>query len=132
MDCLVHLGWRLEQYLKPLTKVRLLRSSERQGIVKSRLRGAEVSSGDVLVYLDSHCEVNYGWLEPLLARIAENETRVVTPDIEVIDYHTCKYSEKREPSIGIFNWNMIFKWRKLTEEERQQDEKGLPMRFVNK
>lgn len=49
----------------------MIRNSERSGLIKSRLAGAEASSGDVLIFLDSHCEATPGWIEPLLARIKE-------------------------------------------------------------
>lgn len=34
--------------------------------------------GQVLAFVDSHCEVNDGWLEPLVARIMEKPTVVVS------------------------------------------------------
>ena len=49
-----------------------------------------------------------GWLEPLLDRIAENKSNVVTPVIDVIDDETLKYqfSSAQSTSVGGFDWNL--------------------------
>lgn len=41
------------------------------GLVRSRMRGADVARGTTLTFLDSHCEVNRDWLQPLLHRVKE-------------------------------------------------------------
>ena len=41
---------------------------------KARLTGAEAAIGDVLTFLDAHCECAQGWIEPMLERIAEDPT----------------------------------------------------------
>jgi polypeptide N-acetylgalactosaminyltransferase len=42
-------------------KVRLLRLSERAGLIRARLAGARMAVGNVLVFLDAHCEVVQNW-----------------------------------------------------------------------
>lgn len=72
-----HLKEPLEEYIKKYPKIRLIRSHRRNGIVGSRILGARNAVGPILVYLDSHVEVTPGWLEPILARLAEVDKTVV-------------------------------------------------------
>ncbi|XP_029777071.1 polypeptide N-acetylgalactosaminyltransferase 11 isoform X2 [Suricata suricatta] len=65
--------------------------------------------GEVLVFLDSHCEVNVLWLQPLLAAIRADPRTVVCPVIDIISADTLAYSSS--PVVrGGFNWGLHFKW----------------------
>eukprot|EP00062_Callorhinchus_milii_P023405 gi/632982216/ref/XP_007908016.1/ PREDICTED: polypeptide N-acetylgalactosaminyltransferase 11 isoform X2 [Callorhinchus milii] len=101
----------LGQYIQKnlFNKVKLVRNSVREGLIRGRMIGASHATGDVLVFLDSHCEVNEMWLQPLLAPIKENRKTVVCPVIDIISADTLIYSSS--PIVrGGFNWGLHFKW----------------------
>ena len=112
------MGQKLQDYVDALPKVKLLRSPERVGLTRARLIGAESAKGEVLVFLDSHCEATDGCLEPMLARLKENPKMAVCPDIEVIQWRDFKYVEsKGSKNRGIFSWDLIFHWGGLPMKE---------------
>ncbi|XP_027596882.1 polypeptide N-acetylgalactosaminyltransferase 12 [Pipra filicauda] len=116
-----HLKEALENYVAGLRKVRLIRANKREGLVRARLLGASVAKGDILTFLDCHCECHEGWLEPLLERIAEEETAVVCPVIDVIDWNTFEYlGNAGEPQIGGFDWRLVFTWHSTPEREQKR------------
>lgn len=41
------------------------------GLIRSRVRGAGAASASILTFLDSHCEVNTDWLQPMIQRVKE-------------------------------------------------------------
>lgn len=61
------LGEPLEQHLKKyIPKAKIVRIENRVGLIRARMAGAKKATGDVYVFLDSHCEASTNWLPPLL------------------------------------------------------------------
>lgn len=57
----------LNEYIaKYLPIVKLMKLNQRSGLIKARVIGAQAAKGDVLLFLDSHCEAYHNWLPPLL------------------------------------------------------------------
>ncbi|OQR66564.1 polypeptide N-acetylgalactosaminyltransferase 11-like [Tropilaelaps mercedesae] len=102
----------LSGFVQTHEKIRLVRTRERKGLMRARMVGAHNSTGEVLVFLDSHVEVNERWLQPLLAPIHSNSATVTCPIIDIINADTFEYTPS--PLVkGGFNWGMHFRWDNL-------------------
>uniref|UniRef100_A0A8C8JL23 Polypeptide N-acetylgalactosaminyltransferase n=1 Tax=Oncorhynchus tshawytscha TaxID=74940 RepID=A0A8C8JL23_ONCTS len=125
------LGKKLENYGRTLeVPVRVLRMEQRTGLIRARLRGAAATRGQVITFLDAHCECTTGWLEPLLARIKEDRRSVVCPIIDVISDETFEYMAGSDMTYGGFNWKLNFRWYPVPQREmdRRKGDRTLPLR----
>lgn len=87
----------------------VLRQLHREGLVPARLMGARYATGEILTFLDAHCECTIGWLEPLLARVKENPKKVVCPVIDIVSDDNFGYVKSFEVHWGAFNWQLHFR-----------------------
>lgn len=69
-----------------------------------------LQQGQVLTFLDSHCECSVGWMEPLLARIVENRKIAIAPSIDTIDDNNFGLAGVRSTIYGAFSWDFTFDW----------------------
>ncbi|XP_069572239.1 polypeptide N-acetylgalactosaminyltransferase 10-like isoform X1 [Brachyistius frenatus] len=121
-----HLKVALEEYMTRMPKVRILRTKKREGLIRTRLLGAAAAKGEVITFLDSHCEANVNWLPPLLDRIAQNRKTIVCPMIDVIDHDNFGYDTQAGDAMrGAFDWEMYYK-RIPIPPEMQRDNPSEP------
>ncbi|EDW11130.1 polypeptide N-acetylgalactosaminyltransferase 5 isoform X1 [Drosophila mojavensis] len=125
------LGKQLEDYVAKLpVRTFVLRTEKRSGLIRARLLGAEHVTGEVITFLDAHCECTEGWLEPLLARIVQNRRTVVCPIIDVISDDTFEYITASDSTWGGFNWKLNFRWYRVPQREmaRRNNDRTAPLR----
>ena len=116
-----HLQEPLERAVEALPKVRLIRLGQRSGLVKARLAGARAATSRTVTILDSHIEVQHGWLEPLMNRIREDPHHVVMPIIDGMDGSTFKASQHGKIEVLGFLWSMVehgIRTQKIHEDKR--------------
>ncbi|KAJ0061770.1 hypothetical protein NL108_008319, partial [Boleophthalmus pectinirostris] len=117
-----HLKGALEEYMVRFPKVRILRTKKREGLIRTRLLGAAAAKGEVITFLDSHCEANVNWLPPLLDRIVQNKKTIVCPMIDVIDHDNFGYDMQAGGAMrGAFDWEMYYKRIPIPSELQQDD-----------
>ncbi|XP_072027838.1 inactive polypeptide N-acetylgalactosaminyltransferase-like protein 5 [Amphiura filiformis] len=113
---------------KVRSKVRQVHTTRRLGVVKAQMEGAKVAIGDVVVFMDSKCEVHRQWLEPLLGLIHHDQSVLVSPVIDRIHPDTFEY-QSSPLSFGIFTWDLGFKWSPLSKADlAERRQKAKPYR----
>ncbi|CAF1111426.1 unnamed protein product [Adineta ricciae] len=120
----------LETFVKELpVRVEIIRNTQRLGLMKSRLKGAEKATGDTLTFLDAHIECSPGWLEYLLYEVKKDRTAVVCPIIDVINDDDFAYLTGSDMTWGGFNWRLNFRWYPVPnrEEIRRNYDHSLPL-----
>ena len=103
--------------LERIEKVVLIRNERREGLIKSRLIGAKIATGDVLTFLDSHIEANEYWLEPLLYEIMINDSVIVSPVIDKIDKTSFEYTPTSDTLKAGFSHGLNLEWFEMNQSE---------------
>ncbi|XP_038221587.1 uncharacterized protein LOC119839386 isoform X2 [Zerene cesonia] len=120
---LPELKGKLSYYIQtrlPPDLIKILRLPDRQGLMRARMRGARTARGDVLVFLDAHCEAAADWLRPLLQRVAHKRDAVLTPLIDVIDQTTFQLEAAEQFQVGGFTFMGHFTWIDVPEWEKKR------------
>jgi len=127
----------VELYFEGIVKI--IRLDKRQGLIRARLigkfecntmftftlhptficLGASKAQGDVLIFLDSHCEATKGWLEPLMQTVKDDYRNVVCPVIDIISDKNLEYisGNKYFFQVGGFIWSGHFTWIDIDEDK---------------
>uniref|UniRef100_A0A8C7YS66 Polypeptide N-acetylgalactosaminyltransferase n=1 Tax=Oryzias sinensis TaxID=183150 RepID=A0A8C7YS66_9TELE len=122
----VHLKERLEEYIKQWNGlVKLFRNDKREGLIQARSIGAKkATKGQVLIYLDAHCEVGINWYAPLIAPISKDRTVCTVPLIDSI--HGEKFTIEPQGggdedgfARGAWDWSMLWKRVPLGDREKK-------------
>ncbi|XP_062970908.1 probable polypeptide N-acetylgalactosaminyltransferase 8 [Cynocephalus volans] len=109
----VHLDGKIKLYNQKYPGLlTIVRHSERKGLAQARNTGWEAARADVVAILDAHIEVNVGWAEPILARIQEDRTVIVSPVFDKISFDTFKLN-KYELAVDGFNWELWCRYDSL-------------------
>ncbi|KAJ8706940.1 hypothetical protein PYW08_011074 [Mythimna loreyi] len=95
-------------------------SNDKQGLMLARLKGARTARGDVLIFLDAHCEGGTDWMRPLLERVKHKRDAVVTPIIDVINQSTFEFEAPETYQVGGFSFMGHFTWTDVPEREKKR------------
>lgn len=131
------MGEQLEIYMRRFPKVKIIRSPIRHGLIESRMVGVANAKGPVIFFLDSHVEVMYGWLEPVLDRFKYQKELMVTIFFQGLEKTSLEYNLWHEDNprfFGGFRWSLDFYFVKIEDYEKDDpkpmyDPKPVPTVF---
>lgn len=102
----------MENYIRDNFKkdlVKLIRNKQREGLIRTRMAGADIAKGDIIIFFDSHIEPNVNWLPPLIEPIVQDPKICVCPFIDVINDDSFALTAQDEGARGAFDWELYYK-----------------------
>ncbi|XP_067659095.1 polypeptide N-acetylgalactosaminyltransferase 5-like [Haliotis asinina] len=110
----------LEEYVTRFRKVKIVRVESNVGLTRARMIGFEQSTAPVAVFMDAHCECFPGWLEPLVTRIAQNQSIITTPNLHSVhpkSFQINEWGHGKEMGIPVLVFPyLFFTWSSMSEE----------------
>ncbi|KAM9335022.1 putative polypeptide N-acetylgalactosaminyltransferase 8 [Symphorus nematophorus] len=111
---------KLDEYINSIHEerpglVKKVQHSEQLGLTQARLSGWKVAVGDVVAILDAHIEVHVQWAEPMLTRIKEDRTVIVTPVFDNVGFDNLKVNAYI-PAADAFDWALWCMYESFSPE----------------
>ncbi|MGH0147662.1 UNVERIFIED_CONTAM: hypothetical protein FKN15_011309 [Acipenser sinensis] len=85
--------------------IKMVRHDKQEGLIRSRVSGWRAATAPVVALFDAHVEFNVGWAEPILLRIKEDRTRIISPSFDNIKYDNFEIEEYPLSAQG-FDWEL--------------------------
>ncbi|KAM8861115.1 polypeptide N-acetylgalactosaminyltransferase 18-like isoform 2-T2 [Synchiropus picturatus] len=107
--------------------IKVVRHERQEGLIRSRISGWRAATAPVVALFDAHVEFNVGWAEPILQRIKEDRTRVVSPSFDNIKYDTFEIEEYPLSAQG-FDWELWCRYLNPPKSWWSQKNQTAPIR----
>ncbi|XP_066506080.1 probable polypeptide N-acetylgalactosaminyltransferase 8 [Hoplias malabaricus] len=102
--------------------IKKVRHKESLGLTQARISGWDAAVGDVVAIFDAHIEVHKQWAEPLLARIKEDRTVVLSPVFDKVNFDNLQVVNY-SPAAHAFDWQLWCMYESFRPEwYKHQDE----------
>lgn len=97
-------------------KIKIVNLETRVGLIVARLEGAKRAQSEILVFLDSHVEVNVNWLPPLIEPVAFNPRTATIPIHDQLGWKDFAYNAfDKYGTRGLFAWDFDYRAAKRSE-----------------
>jgi len=95
-----------EKELKALSsKVRVFAFPERQGLMLAKMKGVEMATAPVIVFLEAHVIPNKHWLQHILHRVVVNPKALAMPTLDQIPQENWHLYHPMPPGHWRYEWN---------------------------
>lgn len=89
--------------------IKIIRLKKCEGLIRSKIIGADAAKGPNIFFLDGHCKPKKGWSEALVNSIRENYKRIVCPIVQSIS-NTDWSDVGTAGAKMMIEWNFAFHW----------------------